>query len=173
MWEMYGDKGRGVCLAFDEELMKLSLVEYELGQYYDVVYKDFSNNKEIKTFWKDTYEQCYGQRTEKFTTNEMVFQIGWLCSVLSPIIKHKCYCYEQEVRVFRSRVGHSEIKHDNMLRPYVEFQFPISILKKIILGPCTFYDTERISLQMKLEACGIVNPQDMIGHSNVPYRLLK
>ena len=171
MWEMYGDKGRGVCLAFDENEVKL-YQEKNLARYHDAVYENHVNDQKLKNFLKEIYDDCYKSRAKAFTQDEMVFELGLLCLAISPIIKHKCYKYEKEARLFKCGVERRDIKHDNSLRPYVEFPFPKSALKKIILGPCTHFETEKVSLLMKLETCGFVNAKDMIEFSDVPYRLL-
>lgn len=149
MWLLYGDRGKGICLGFDEVLLDnffsppdffLQPVAYEDITSYDrnilcslaesiaIAVGDFYEIK--KSLQNKADEDIYAR-----------FVLSQICAFVGAFIKNKDYHFENEVRLMV--LGNLEdpgvCVRQNMRQriiPYKEIEVPIDCLKKITLGPC-------------------------------------
>lgn len=164
MWGMYGQKGHGLALGFDTDIIKASFSDLLLKCIY-VNQEDntqFINEQSGLDVFKSLWRQDDG--SEKYFNNFFFFyMILWICG------KHSAYEYEQEVRCFLT--SSQPIKYrlkNNLIVPYIELYLPKSVLKEIWIGPTNDMERATKSLRTYLDHMGFNEVE--IKQSKVPYR---
>jgi hypothetical protein len=179
MWNTYGHDGKGVAIGIE----KIKFDESKSGNpsWVRCIYEE----KLLEDFFLLTIKEIY----EMFDLREghIVFNglpNSNLIAKYFSTLKHFAYEYEQEWRLVKSYSSldkNKEIKFqetNGLLKPYVEYKFPKSILKEVVIGPCSDMDISKKSLEMSLERVGyFVYDRDMdkdtyvsVKTSKIPYR---
>lgn len=118
------------------------------------------------------YERVNGLKDEKEIFNkqlELIEDIGITASVL---LKHQSFSFEKESRyyckVFDDNLIKFRINSKGNIIPYTEVKIPISMLNKIVIGPCRDINNinDIISLRLKQIKLGNIK----IINSNIPFR---
>lgn len=167
MWTTYGKGGDGISLGFDtlELLNNLAFV-------YPCFYRMSELKRFIKGFEKFIEDNSHFNTSFSFDTpTKTAFRDGYLHSLLSTLIKHPSFEYEQEVRFVCSKYQVKEIFYryrNNMIIPYSQFFLPSSSLKKIIIGPTLDEERVKKSLMGYLDSKGFKHVDVEI--STIPYR---
>ena len=167
MWQMYGDKGRGVALGFNRD--KITGDGFELVNciYNDNDIKGMIN--EIRKCIKVFFEQL-----DKQTIDIPQSQYEFICSlrVFSKIaaqIKNKAYNYEKESRLLTQCPAPEFRVVNNIIKPYTIVKVPVESLNSIVLGPAA--NKQNISsLQLFFLSKGLSDIASNITESAVPYR---
>lgn len=180
MWNAYSDRGRGVCLCFNnmeyviktndranidvELLYKLHAMDVSYGEIDDDL-KNVATRLYKKYYLKYKDISDLQQRTQ--------IMLNYLVALIvsfSAYLKNEAYQYEQEVRLVKFKKDekdvHYRIGKNGQLKPYIEVKVNLRYLEKIIVGPCT--DSEFVIRELKnqLRHYGIKE----VTPSNVPYR---
>lgn len=177
MWNTYADNGQGIAIGISNP--RYLEKDFEEISVYKCIYDIQNYIREIRIgLLKSLYDSII------FFDNQhgMNGYPADLSKSLS-ILKNHSFEYEQEFRLvksffgddFNDQIGFSE--KDGLIKPFAKFEFPKSILKEIIIGPCSNFGLSRQSLAMCLYKMGYSNKPDdpyfvEIKKSNVPYRLI-
>ena len=175
MWNTYSDKGKGVCLCFDNywyqykndniELMhKLHASEVSYGEV------DKSVFNVVRILYRDYYKQYKDVQDRMQRVKEMAQCFASLAVVASPYHKHKAYEYEKESRLIEFKKDEKEVQYrcNNWGRiiPYIEVPIKLEYLKQIIVGPCADSASIIRELKAQLSSYGITD----IVPSQIPFR---
>lgn len=195
LWNMYSDKGRGVCLEFvngehkfttpdgripvSEKGIETYIVVQTIKEvsfskvFYDAQRSE--NKKQLKPYIEIFYKAYYNTIKQKNTENLSTLQLEMLNGIfmnLSPMMKNKAYEYEHEVRIIQTEENISNIKlrcnGNGKIIPYVEIQIPIKHLRNIVIGPACDFNATRKAIMIRLSQIGINNIN--IVQSKIPYR---
>lgn len=175
LWNTYSDRGKGVCLCFDdygwtykhddiELLHKLHASEVSYGEV------DKSVFNVVRKLYIDYYKQYKDVQDRMQRVKEMAQRFASLAVVASPYHKHKAYEYEKESRLIKFKEEEQEVKYrcNNWGRiiPYIEVPVKLEYLKQIIVGPCADSASIVRELKAQLNSYGITD----IVPSQIPYR---
>ena len=139
MWRLYGNDGKGIMLCFDYHLLKTRSKEKAETSLGKVIYANNKNRKE-------KYEQAL-QTYDIETVNDHIEDMFAACS----FVKTDLYQIENEERFviikdkntslidgeIISRESKEGVKHrmrGSELVPFIEFKFPIEMLKAVVIG---------------------------------------
>lgn len=178
MWSMYANNGNGLCLAFDEEILKTT--NYHKFVIPDkVVYEnDPKKCKEIIRLFYDSY-------LEEIKNENIIDSIYKLkCSYwerilmgVSPFMKNKAFKDEAEFRfayfITRETPVYTRLtSHANVIN-YIKVKIPLEALKHIVIGPCANYKKTKTLLVENMKTCKIEKDynRSFIRKSQVPYRI--
>lgn len=170
MWNMYADNCKGVMIEIKSDILKklgLSPINckycntsHDLTQYIPLFKDGYSKTKSLYIDEEITQNEQRGPRLFLFYLH--------LSALLSALIKHPAYEYEQEVRVitrcdaeplFREKKG--------VIIPYINTTIPVSAINGVYIGPNTNYELVKNSLDVFCAHKGIkIN----IVKSEIPYR---
>ena len=142
MWNMYGDKGFGLCLGFEIQT-RLSEDDESEEILYDINYsgKIDEDQKILKKFlyfyekWSDKVTNTCIE--EKLVTRMMGASV--VTGAIAPLLKKSSYSKEQEVRLLDYLDEMDELKfrsRNSKIIPFKEICIKLNALKKIIIGPC-------------------------------------
>ena len=170
MWSRYGNKGKGICLCFDED----ELIVDNKGLLLNTVYINQNDNDKLSTI---VLNQIIPNEYERYLNTshndkEKVISVGTMLPLLSAYIKDSTFVDEQERRFALMTHGKHELiyfrtsKLGNII-PYIKVPIPKKSLKEIIVGPCIQPECAARGLLFELNVCGIDIP---ISFSSVPYR---
>ncbi len=107
-WERYGNRGRGVCIAFEGELLKKMAEQEDVVSLQTVFYQDdMTEHKLVETFCaiiKDTDSLTDDMKRVRSALND-----AWICSAA---FKHPSFASEREVRLVASpfEKGYFDVK---------------------------------------------------------------
>lgn len=183
MWNMYGDKGKGLCLHIEENIPPFSDKDSIISD--EVMDVDYSGSIEKNVILCKLYSKVYEDAQCEISNQEENLLLIHRCknmarlySRLCPFIKHKKYRIENEVRLsgllnnlecvkFRTKNGY--------IIPYVEVAIGLNLLKGITVGPCCDYNFIKRNLDFLLYTRGlnkdIATKEDVkIRQSSIPYR---
>ena len=175
MWNAYSDRGRGVCLCFNnmEYVFRDGQpdIQHKLHTM-DITYKEIDEDIQdvIKKLYKEYYQNYKGIRDRNQREKMMIDYLVALIVVFSAYHKHEAYQYEQESRLVEFRHDekdvHYRIGNNGQLKPYIEVKVNLKYLEKVIIGPCADSESVIRELKNQLRRYGIKE----ITSSNVPYR---
>ena len=159
MWRMYADNGKGVIIEFDKsKLLECSNDNRKLidCRYYDSE-KDIEKDKEYYQSEYERLKNLYRRRETPKNKHENILIFAFhISALLSPMIKHTAYEYEQEFRIVSYKEGNTQYRESNgMIIPYVDIDIPIDAIRKIHIGPNADYGLLRNSLRMFQYSKGI------------------
>lgn len=175
MWNTYSDRGKGVCLCFEDYgwtyehndvqlLHKLHASEVSYGKVDQSVYNV------VRKLYTDCYEQYKDILDKKLRVNKMAQCLASLAVVASPYHKHKAYEYEEESRLIEFKKDELDVKYRcnnrGQIIPYIEVSIKLEYLQRIIVGPCADSVSIIRELKAQLSSYGITN----IVPSQIPYR---
>lgn len=177
MWNAYSDRGKGVCLCFNNEeylvkdnepdiLHKLHAMDVTYGKIDDDIRKVF------KKLYKDYYLQYKEIPNAQQQIQIMLNYLIALIVVFSAYHKHEAYAYEDESRLVQYKHDNKDINYrlgmKGQLKPYIEVKVKLEYLEKIIVGPCA--DSELVIRELKnqLRQYNITD----IEPSRVPFRAI-
>jgi hypothetical protein len=182
MWNTYASGGMGVAIGIKKDFVNEWDCDSEYGKptwgkcVYDKAFFSSCLNKNIDAFYK-IFENNKGNLR---INGDIDFER--ISSFLS-IYKNSAYEYEKEWRLIKycsNSDYNKEIKFqeiDGLLKPYVENIFPKSVLKEIVLGPCSNQELLHKSIRMNLLRAGYciygeVNNDECVKiiKSNAPFR---
>ncbi|MCH5308035.1 MAG: DUF2971 domain-containing protein [Prevotella sp.] len=175
MWTTYSNKGRGICLCFDNNKYAIKYGEVELlygihtkDASYDEVDKIISNA--IKGLYEGEYQRYKHISDKRQREQEMILSLARCAIVAAPYYKHEAYKYENESRWIQFKDDNTEVKYrcskQGRLIPYIEIPIKLRSLEEVIVGPCADSDSVIRALKYQLRQYGIEN----IHASTVPYR---
>lgn len=175
MWTMYGGKGTGACLCFDEKKLKAEDNLFHNMPLLNVLYVNQTDNSKVSTkslgeIITNQYEYLLDKK--EVTDNEKIISIGSILPVISAYLKNASFKYEHELRIpiiandIRKSVFFRSSTKGNII-PFIKVPIPISCLKEIILGPCIQSDSIKRELYFDMSICGLKIP---IYSSDIPYR---
>lgn len=163
MWLNYGNNGRGVCLAFqDNRNMPLKSRKVENGinvfesfytsdVYYDKIEKDSS-------LYKLLYNTMSDYKDDDMDMGDSYFDA--LIQYAAPFIKTKHYMSENEVRLSQT-IGFDRLGENDVLEfrcnsignliPYINVEINVDQLRYVILGPQVDYNLTKIAIDMMSE----------------------
>lgn len=185
MWLNYGNGGKGVCLAFqdnrDQPLRKRVTQEGEM--IYESFYTSDVHYREInKDSW--LYKTIFDIMKDYKEDVEAGLYLDWkdsyfkaLVETAAPFIKTTYFENEQEVRVAKT-VGYDYDKSHYTIEyrcnsngniiPYINLEIPVSQLAYVITGPLVNYELTKLALEMMSDS--YLNKKFDIRHSSVRYR---
>lgn len=169
MWELYGDKGKGVCLVFDENIIKEDQDLKKLKINYHAVAYMKDNPIENQT-WLSLGRMLRNEvRRGHFITdllpNEKTKEafkklfLSEICPIISAFIKTDQYNFENEYRLLSiddsegSNV-HFRVSSHGYVIPYIDLPIPLSSLQKVIIGPNIISQLSVSNLEHMLRANG-------------------
>lgn len=175
MWNAYSDKGKGVCLCFNDydwsfkhnEVQLLNVLHASEVSYGGI---DESVKKVICKLYQDYYNQYRIISDRNQRACEMTKDLATLAVIASPYHKHEAYSYEDEARLIKFKDENHEVKYrtskQGNIIPYIEVPTRLDYLNQVIVGPCC--DSVAIIRELKsmLKKYGISN----IETSKIPYR---
>lgn len=185
MWNMYGDKGNGVALGFDLQLE----FKKDHSEFLDLTNMDgrpfsfsmsYGNYKPkdaalrfVKIEYSNYYNKVGGFANIEDIINKQLDLIDKIAFISALLLKHSSFSYERESRLFYNIIGNlNDIKFRTNSKgnviPYVEAPIPLSLLKKIIVGPCCNASQVKKTIDLKFQQIGKDNIK--IENSKVPYR---
>lgn len=147
-WERYGDYGRGVCLAFDEDELKSLTSIKKLGRYFK--YQKVSYNPQsskLKGIANNLSKYVLGSSKSKESTmlNNLFMESIWY--------KHESFKQEMEYRLITTKVSMEsfsdvrkrELSQDGKsLREYIEFWFDGNVRSPGSEGWCNPASTSNV-----------------------------
>ena len=161
MWTTYAQRGEGICLGFETDLLNQKLPKWNVMmkdcQYYDfkefknINYKEEEIYKDCKTFYEASinpkvlatrYKIAETDKGEELTQEEKYrirtsSIIRHLNSFGSFFVKEKSWAYEKEYRILLpgDKKDIRYYRRGDHYVPYVYVKVPIMALKEIIVGP--------------------------------------
>ena len=178
MWNIYGNKGSGVCLVFDENI----LATIEGNILSNVVYigresQNHTTENIIPTIIENECTQCYKDLENIHTPEEIATRkiVAWgtLCAAVGAYLKNGSYYYEKEQRLVLFDTTYSKRKFRNSIHgniiPYLEISIPLEALNGIIVGPCA--DTN-ITYSGLIPLLRNKNIDIEVHKSQIPYRII-
>lgn len=199
MWSLYGNNGSGLCLEFDYEALKMYLSESESLSFATRLEELYYHIKEIPIWVKiEEFYKYYHDRLSMKDNNIDPLRpcrdfIARVLLEVAPILKHRSYAYEKEVRLLYHvilpgdadeivskadvrpmdkkypKVENPKVRVRNgMLIPYKEISIPIECITKIIVGPTLYPQLQSEALNVLLREVGIEGIE--VEMSEVPYR---
>lgn len=183
MWNTYGHEGKGVAIGIKKIELTNSTYKSKTGKPTWI--KCAYDSERLKDILSQAIKELY--KMFEFKEGRMVVNGLPNFNTLSAyfcILKNFAFEYEKEWRLVRSYSSHDvekEIKFqeiNGLLRPYVEHRFPKTILKEIIIGPCSNLDILKKSIEMSLERAGYCvtehidnqNNSVLVKPSTIPFR---
>lgn len=182
MWSMYGKNGNGISLGFDLESIHKN---YKGGDFFfgKIIYDNIPQtdiNQILKASYQLAYKKTLGfmeqLRTklakEYFDKVLSLTTYHYYNLIVSSLIKHHSYEYENEYRVCCIKNTPMKFRSSNgFIVPYIEYKLPIDFLKKIIIGPTLDYERIVYPLSKLLRSKGIDMSKIEIEKSKIPYRI--
>ena len=185
MWTRYGERGRGVCLAFSEDMSNYTLNDNIVSDNpTEVEYsEEIENNEYLYNKFRKTYQEsieAIKPLNEEELISQRMFHMSRLYAFLCPFIKCEDYSQEKEVRIAAYLNSWDSIKfrsRNGIIVPYVEAPISLDYLREIKLGPCCNDDLTKHGVGFILNARGHNhNPFDKkdvdIKKSGIPFRTL-
>lgn len=185
MWLNYGNAGKGVCLAFqdnrDQPLRKRVTQDgemiYESFYTSDVHYREINKDSWLyktifdimKDYKKDVETGSYCDWKDSY------YKV--LVETAAPFIKTAYYENEKEVRVSKTIGYDFDKKHyaveyrcnsNGNIIPYINIEIPVSQLDYVITGPLVNHNLTKIAIEMMTDS--YLNKILDIRPSNVKYR---
>lgn len=180
MWLNYGNKGRGVCLAFQDN--REQPIErrsdgnvYETFYTSDVYYDSIQKNSSLYNLLIDTMKEYKNDIQDGNKFGESYFEV--LLKYVAPFVKTTHYRSECEVRVaktidfdYRQNEKVSKFRCNSMgnLIPYIDVEINIEQLKYIILGPLVDFELTKLAINMMTNR--YCNREFNIAPSSIQYR---
>ncbi len=183
MWEIYGDKGKGVCLVFDENIIKedQDLKKLKIN-YHAVAY--MKDNPIENDIWISLGRMLRNEVRRNHFINELLpnektketfkkLFLSEICPFVSAFIKIGQYSFENEFRLLSiddsegSNVHFRVSSHGNVI-PYIDLPIPLSSLHKVIVGPNLASQLSVSNLEHMLRANGSkaeIDRSDFVYHN--------
>ena len=185
MWTMYANNGYGVALGFKIQfyISKDQKVIFDLTKYdpskpcsIRVSYGEFTKNSIIYNYVKLLYYRYYnrvnGLKNEKEIINKQLALVEDIGIAASVLLKHQSFCFEKESRyyckVFDENLIKFRINSKGNIIPYTEVMIPISMLNKIVIGPCRDIKNINDIISLRLKQKGLKDIK--IEKSKIPFR---
>lgn len=166
MWTLYGNMGKGVCLAFDFDKLINELLYYA-GKFTigSVAYdEDSAKTSVFEILSRSSY--IFNSSRDKISN------LADLCFFLSPFFKRKDYKYEQEVRIVTNKPygfdedGLTHITKDTLnhilngtiehkIEKHIEFPISASALSEVMIGPNADSKVLEHIISLEREDCGL------------------
>lgn len=183
MWELYGDKGKGVCLVFDEDIIKedQDLKNLKIN-YHAVAY--MKGNPIKNETWLSLGKMLRNEvrRSHSITDllpNEITKEsfkrlfLSEICPVVSAFIKTGQYSFENEYRILsiadsEGNNVHFRVGSHGHVIPYIDLPIPLSSLHKVIVGPNLASELSVSNLEHMLRANGSkaeIDKSDFVYHN--------
>lgn len=181
MWHVYGNRGKGVCLGFDEDLLDQKLSS-PICYLHSVAYEESTpGDKIILESLASTIIRSYNHYNEikkslSNKTEESIlkgFVIRHICPFVSAFIKNKDYSFENEVRLMimndleSPEVNIRQNKNHRII-PYIKVKIPLRCLKDITLGTGISTKENKTYLESYLRR---YSKGDIVSFSKVLYRI--
>jgi len=169
MWNTYGDRGKGMMLAFDTKML---LSQYA-GRLQPCFYSDGEYDKNIEDFFAHIIQGSMFKGLPFKDYMEILVPLLLMYAILR---KDKNYDYEKEVRIYGIGGKNFDIeKKDIQYRyskglviPYVKEYFPKTMLKEVRFGPVAEHELSEKAMHEFLRAKGFIDCK--VTHSIIPYR---
>ena len=169
MWRSYSKNGTGVAIGFNSE----ALLNY-ISKMKDVKLRDcrYLEDKEIFSEIKQQYRTSFEMILSM--KNIPASEIFTLLEKFA-IYKHPCYINEREKRIITyyhdSRESKIKYRVSNGINiPYLDVEFPLSVIKEIVIGPCANKELNEDSIRMQLDYITGLTKDIQIKFSELPYR---
>lgn len=186
MWLNYGNHGKGVCLAFEDNrnqpLKKRLTPEGEkvFESFYtsDVHYRNIPKDSWLYQTIFDIVKE-YGEDVDKGLWGDMRdAYYDALIQIAAPFIKSSFYENEHEVRVAKT-IGYDYVGEQSVVEfrcnfngniiPYINIEVPVSQLAYVVVGPLADFGLTKVAFEMMLEEH--IKNKILIRPSGVKYRL--
>lgn len=174
MWSMYGDRGCGVCLCFDESLLEINDDLLRVFLLLNVLYINQEDNDKVSSvILGQVVPMQYAKYLSgsKWNDIDKITAIGSILPMISVYVKDSSFKFEKEARIpFQAKNAQSvyfRTSPKQNLIPYVKVPIPKECLQEIIISPCIQSQHIERGLELDLSLCGFDIP---ISFSNVPYR---
>ena len=169
MWNTYGNRGKGMMLAFDTKML---LSQYA-GRLQPCFYSDGEYDKNIEDFFAHIIQGSMFKGLPFKDYMEILVPLLLMYAILR---KDKKYDYEKEVRIYGIGGKNFDIeKKDIQYRyskglviPYVKEYFPKTMLKEVRFGPVAEHELSEKAMHEFLRAKGFIDCK--VTHSIIPYR---
>ena len=183
MWLNYGNGGKGINLAFEdnrEQPYKVKLINgkrmsYESFYTSDVYYRDLPKDSPLYKLIRETIIS-YKEDIDSGYTDIQGPYLEALVQIAAPLIKTSFYENEKEARVFKSvsydfskDVDKIQFRSNgyNNLVPYIGIEISVNQLKAVRIGPLAKYELTRMAIELMKKK---YNLQFDILPSEVQYR---
>ena len=170
MWQVYANKGCGVCIVFKEGALNISGIKPMKIEYLDKASQGSIPYKVMKELYKEEYlDKCQ-------IHNELHEALSFFSSVvmgIAPYIKKKDFEFESEYRIvsitdMKANVK-TRISKNNNIVPYIEYPMSIEAIERIILGPCIDATKNKSLLEVTLKSKSIDIPVNISSKHLVQY----
>lgn len=192
MWRYYSKGETGYCLGFDQSALQfvthfdpftVNDGKNSKIEWLDVVYDDSIKKEKVKNSIKETQEiisKIYKIYKQEYL-NAFKIYLSSLLKKYQYTFKHECFKNEDEIRVVISvpkkkkvfeKSEDFEIKFrnsDEMIIPYIEYEFPKKCLKSVMISPLS-NDNTKNSTQDYIKAFTDESDDIIVEKSELPIR---
>ncbi len=186
MWLNYGNGGRGVCLAFQDnrnQPIKQRRTDngesvYESFYTSDVHYDNIDKDSWLYQMLFDTIKDYKRDLQEGYSDNMKDAYFDALIQYAAPFIKTRHYMNEYEVRLSKT-VGFHHYNNPSITKfrcnrlgnliPYIDIEVNVDQLKYIIIGPLVDFNLTKLAIDMMADRYLNETKID-VRPSNVKYR---
>lgn len=164
MWNMYGDKGKGVMLGFNSELLHENFKDI-----INCIYNEKSKEEKIMDDVNSAFNKSFSEFMLRYKDIKLMYYLAIFISQYASYIKNNIYNYESETRLTVTTNTPKFRVLRNVLTPYTEIKIPIQALECIKIGPdCDNRNIQSIRLLVFSKGLDIL--YDNITQSLLPYR---
>ena len=188
MWNMYANNGYGVALGFKMQFCfsnrispnnsLIDLTAYDplkpitLKMSYGNISKSSNIYRFAKILYSNYYSKVQGINDIKEILKKQLDLIEELGIAASVLLKHPSFSFEKESRYYCKVLDTDSINFRINARgnfiPFVEVPIPISMFKKIVIGPCRDINNIEDIISIRLKQKGLEGIK--IEKSKIPYR---
>lgn len=173
LWDIYAKKGCGIALEFDSNEVHKNRAAICEQCFYCKDSADFLSNKNLRERLLNSYKRAVDLTPMSIgylPKQAHIVRAYLVLSQFSPILKNASFKYEQEHRLYSQSKDVKFRVKGNVILPYKEIELPASIIKKIVVGPCSDFEYVAMSIRYFLVSKGLADLSQRVEHSTVPYR---
>lgn len=162
MWSTYGNKGDGIALGFDSQVLKDSL-----RFICPCLYSKESTEESLRRL----IDYYLARKRSPEEMRDIILQIMVVCTIILGQIKNHYYEYEREVRYITLPLQKPEFRlKNNLIIPYLRTYLPRRALKRVVIGPNLDRELTAASIREYIRSIGYENVE--IIQSEAPFRNL-
>lgn len=162
MWSTYGNKGDGIALGFDSQVLKKNL-----RFICPCLYSKDATEESLRRLM-DYY---FAKKHSADDVGEIILQIIVVCTIILGQIKNSYYEYEKEVRFITLPLQKPEFRlKNNLIIPYIRVFLPHEALRRVVIGPNLDRQLTASSIRDYIRSIGYKDVE--IIQSDAPFRNL-
>ncbi|MBQ0007582.1 MAG: DUF2971 domain-containing protein [bacterium] len=162
MWSTYGNKGDGIALGFDSQVLK---------QHLRFICPCLYSQEAAEESLRRLMDYYLAKKHSQSQMSDIVLQIVVVCTIILGQIKNSYYEYEKEVRFITLPFQKPEFRlKNNLIIPYVRVFLPRQALRRVVIGPNLDRQLTAASIRDYIRSIGYKNVE--IIQSDAPFRNL-